>query len=80
VDVERRSEHRLIACAARPGGVAADVTEAGLMTDEHLVRAESVPVGAARRWVRDPLPGRGLNQFAQHDYKPSSVRRLSGVF
>ena len=36
VGVERRPVHRLIACAACPGGVPAAVTEAGLMPDEDL--------------------------------------------
>jgi hypothetical protein len=35
------------------------VSEAGDMPDEDLVRAEAVSVRAARRWVGDPLPGRG---------------------
>ena len=43
--VERRPVHRLVACAACPGGVAAAVTEAGVMADEDLVGAEWVPVG-----------------------------------
>ena len=49
---------------------AAAVAEAGLMTDEELVRAERVAVGASRRWVGDPLPGRGLNEVAEHPIKP----------
>ena len=64
--VERRPVHRLVACAARPGGVAAAVPETGLMTDEDLAGAEGVPVGASCRRVGDPLPGRRLYQLAQH--------------
>jgi hypothetical protein len=37
------------------------------MPDEDLIRAESVPVRAARRRVRDPRPGRRLHQLTQHD-------------
>ena len=52
VGVERRPVHRLIACAARPGGVPAAVPEAGLMTDEHLSGAELCPFGQrAGGWV-----------------------------
>ena len=47
--------------AAGPGGVPTAVPEASLVTDEDLVRAERVAVGASRRWVGDPLPARGLN-------------------
>jgi hypothetical protein len=65
--VRRRPVHRLIARAACPRGVAAAVTEARLMAHQHLLWTESVPVRAARRWVSDPLPGRGLYQLAQHD-------------
>ena len=42
--VERRPAHRLIACAAGPGGVPTALAEARLMTDEHLADAEGVPV------------------------------------
>ena len=66
--VERRPVHGLIAGSARPGGVAAAVTEAGLMTHEDLAGAERVSVGAARRRVGDPLPGRGLNKITEHGY------------
>jgi len=58
--------HRLVACAARPCGVAAAVAEARLVADEHLAGAERVPVLAAGRWVGDPLPARGLHEIAQH--------------
>ena len=68
VGVERRPEHRLIACAASPSGVPAAVPEAGLMTNEDLTGAELVAVGESRRWVGDPLPGRCLDQLAQHGY------------
>jgi hypothetical protein len=67
--------HRLVACAARPRGVPAAVTEAGLVAEQDLVRAEGVTVGAARRWLRDPLPGRGLHQLAQHACKPRRPKR-----
>jgi hypothetical protein len=49
VSVQRRPVHRGIARSAGPGGVAAAVSEAGLMADEHLAGAESVAVWA-------PLP------------------------
>ena len=61
MNVERRPEHRRIAGAARPGGMPAAVTEAGLVTDEDSARAERVAIGASRGWVGDPLPTRGLN-------------------
>ena len=73
VGVERRPVHRLIACAAGPGGVPAAVAEAGLMADEDLAGAELVPVRASRRWVGDPLPGRGLHELAQHDDEANRV-------
>ena len=41
--VERRPVHRLIACAARPRGVAAAVAEAALAADEELADDEMVP-------------------------------------
>ena len=47
-----------------PCGVPAAVAEASLMTDQHLAGAKPVAVRAVRRWVGDPLPGRGLYQFA----------------
>jgi hypothetical protein len=50
VGVERRPVHRLIACAARPGGVPATVTEASLMTHQHLADA------AQHRWHKTALP------------------------
>jgi hypothetical protein len=45
VGVERRPVHRGIARAARPGGMAAAVTEAGLIPDEDLAWTKSVAVG-----------------------------------
>jgi len=42
-----------------PAGVSA-AAEAGDVSDEDLIRAEDVAVGATGRWVGDPLPGRGL--------------------
>jgi hypothetical protein len=65
--------HRLIACAARPGGVSAAVTETGLIADEDLAGAQRVTVGASRRRVGDPLPGRGLYQLAQHTNQPKTA-------
>ena len=50
VGVERRDVRRLIARAARPGGVAATVPEAHLMTHQYVAGAERVPVRAAARW------------------------------
>ena len=61
MSVKRRPVHHGVAGSAVPGGVSAAVTEARDMTDEDLVRAERVAVGASRRWVGDPLPARGLN-------------------
>ena len=49
VGVEWRTVDRLIACAARPCGVAAAVPEAGLMTDQHLARTKPVAAWAVRR-------------------------------
>jgi hypothetical protein len=60
VRAEGRTVHRLVACAAGPGGVSAAVAEAGLMPYEYFAGAEGVPVRASRRRVGDPLPGRGL--------------------
>jgi hypothetical protein len=56
VSVERRPVHRLIATAARPGGVAAAVAEARLMADEDLVSVERVAVGASGRRMSDHFP------------------------
>ena len=76
VRVERRPIHRLIACAAMSTGVsAAAMAEAGDVPDEDLVRAEAVRIGASRRWVGDPLPGRRLNQLAQHGLEPTTHQR-----
>ena len=59
-----------------PAGVtAAAVAEAGDVSDEDLVGAEAVPIRASRRRARDPPPGRGLYQLAQHDYKPIPPKR-----
>ena len=74
--VDRRPVHRLIACAARPCGVPAAVAEAGLVPYEDLVGAEGVAVGAALRWVGDPVPGGGLNQIAQRGMKAIGPRFL----
>jgi hypothetical protein len=45
------------------------VTEARLMTDEHLPRTERVGIRALCRRAGDPLPGSGLHQLAQHKAK-----------
>jgi hypothetical protein len=66
VGVERRPVDGLIACAARPGGVPAAVTEAGLTADQDLARAKGVAVRASRRRVGDPLLGRRSYKLAQH--------------
>jgi len=68
--VQWRPVHRLVACAARPCGVAAAVAEARLVADEHLAGAERVPVLAAGRWVGDPSSGSGLHEVAEHPIKP----------
>ena len=65
VGVGRRPVDGVVACVAAPCGVSAAMPEAGLMPDEHP-GAEWVPVGASRRWVGDPLPGRGLHQLAHY--------------
>ena len=49
------------------------------MPDEDFAGAERVPVGAARRRVGDPLPGRGLYQFSKHVRKSmSGTHAISG--
>ena len=70
--VERRPVRRLIALAACPGGVPAAVTEAGDMSDEDLVRAEGVPVGAAGWWLGYPLPS-GISDEVSDDGHTSRV-------
>jgi hypothetical protein len=49
------------------------VPKTGLMRDKDFAGAELVPVGASRRRVGDPLPGRRLHQLAQHNHKRSSA-------
>lgn len=62
VFVEWRPVHDGVAGSAVPACVAAAaVTEAGDVTDEDLLRAEGVPVGASAGRSGDPLPARGLN-------------------
>jgi len=39
-------------------------------SDQNLIRAEGVPVWAARRRAGDPLAVRRLHQLIQHNYKP----------
>ena len=46
MSVERWPVHRLIAFSACPCGVPAAAAEAGLMANQHLARAEAVPVRA----------------------------------
>jgi hypothetical protein len=75
VSVEGRPVHRDIACAARPGGVSAAVSEARLMADEQPAGAEGVTIRAPRRRVDDRLPGRGLHQLAQHGNHRMTQRR-----
>jgi hypothetical protein len=53
-----------------PTGVPATaVPEARDVADEDLVRAERVVVRATGRWSGDPLPGRRLNEGADHPIK-----------
>jgi hypothetical protein len=71
VSVEGRPVEHGIACSAVPARVTASgVTEAGDMANEDLIRAERVAVGASRGRMRDPLPGRGLHEVADHPIKP----------
>jgi hypothetical protein len=44
--------------------VAAAVAEAGLVSDEDLIRAEDVAVLASRRWAGDPRADGGADQVA----------------
>ena len=77
--VHRRPVHRLVACAARPSGVAATVTKARLMPHQHLVGTECVPVLAAGRWMRNPLAGGCLHQFTQHNSERTTVTLCARV-
>ena len=72
LDVEWRAVHRLVACAARPGGVSAAVAEAGLVTYQHVTGAEGVPVGAAGWWLGYPLPS-GISDEVSDDGHTSRV-------
>ena len=59
--VQRRPVQDSITCSTMPAGVPATaVSDTGDMTNEDLVGAERVLVGAASRRVDDPSPGRGL--------------------
>ena len=49
------------------------------MTDDDRAGAELVAVRATRRRVGDPLPGRGLHQLAQHNYKPMPRATRAGL-
>ena len=64
--VDRRPVDGLVACAARPGGVSAAVTEAGLMAHQDFVCAEGVAVWAACRRVNDPLPVGRSDELTLH--------------
>ena len=59
--------HHGVAAGTGPRNVAIAVTKAYHVPDKDLMRAEAVPVGAAGRWMRDPLPGRGLYELTQHN-------------
>ena len=59
----------------RPGGVAAAVAEASLVTNEDPASTELVTVGAATRGMGDPLPGGCLHELAQHHQKPMTRDR-----
>ena len=67
VGVHGRPENHGIAEGTGPRNVAIAVTKAYHVPDKDLMRAEAVPVGAAGRWMRDPLPGRGLYELTQHN-------------
>jgi hypothetical protein len=61
-----------------PAGVpAATVSEADDVSDEDLVRAEGVPVGAACWWVGDPLPP-PHTRWACNRLGARSARRTTG--
>jgi len=70
VSIQRWPERRRVAFPARPGGVAAAVAKASLMADQTRIRTESVTVGATRRRVDDPLPGRGLTAARPTQLEP----------
>ena len=53
--------------------VAAAVAEAGLMTDEHLTRAEAVADRASAGRVSDPLSHRRLYKVTQHTWELMTV-------
>ena len=59
VCVERRPVHRLVAGAARSGGVSAAMAEAGLMTHQHLTGTEVVPAWAVLWCPHHPCPCSG---------------------
>jgi hypothetical protein len=63
--------HRLAAVNGRPRRVPATRSVA----HEHLAGTELVAVGALRRWVGDPLAGRGLYKLAQHTSQITARRR-----
>jgi len=79
VGVERWTVHRLVTGAARPRGVAAAVPEARLMTNQDLVRAEGVAVGAVGGRLRHPLPAAGLHEVADHPIKRRAAREPPAV-
>ena len=55
--------YRVVAGAAGPGGVPATVTEARLVADQHLIRAEHVSVGASAGWPGYPLAVGGSDEL-----------------
>lgn len=59
VRVERRTEHGLLARSARPGGVAAAVSAARLMTNEDLAGTEGVSAWAVLWCPHHPCPSGG---------------------
>src|SRR6476646_6469653 len=67
--------HRLAAVNGRPRRVPAAVSATGSVAHEHLAGTELVAVGALRRWVGDPLAGRGLSKLAQHTSQITARRR-----
>jgi hypothetical protein len=77
VGAERWPVHRLIACAAGPGGVSAAVAEASLMTDQYGAGAEGVSARAARRRPRDPRSRRRPHQLTHRRHKDNGRRSIA---
>jgi hypothetical protein len=80
MSIKGRPVHRLVACAARPRGVAASVAEARLVSDEHLAGAELVTVRAVLWRAGDPLAVRGQYEVAKHACKRRSARHPWGCW